>query len=98
MDLAAQLGMTVGGLKRSMTEQELVWWSRYAATKMLPARRLELYLAQIAMMIAQTMGGAKNVRLRDFLFDPPDDEPEEVADVEAAKAFFGFKPRKRKAA
>lgn len=91
MDLALHLGMTEGGLKRAMTERELLRWQRYAAKRMLPMRRIELHLARIALTVAQSMGGASDLTLADFLFDPkeldsndPDDfEPEEIA------AFFG---------
>ena len=61
---------------------------RYAAKRMLPQRRMELYLAQIALMVAQG-AGARDVKLNDFLFDA--DEPEEI---EAAE-FFGFNPRQK---
>lgn len=64
---------------------------------MLPSRRIELYLAQIAMQVAQ-LRGAQNVVLGDFMFDPADTggEDEPTADEEAA--FFDFNPRKRKGA
>lgn len=69
-------------------------WQRYAARRMLPQRRIELYLAQIAMLIATTMGGATGKALTDFMFDPPPDEPPEPADdFEAAAQFFKFRPR-----
>ena len=59
---------------------------------MLPQRRLELYLAQIAMLIAKTMGGAQNVRLTDFMFDPAGpDIADEMTPEEEAEA-FGFRP------
>lgn len=60
---------------------------------MLPSRRVELYLAQIAMQIAMSRG-VQNMELSDFMFDPVDDEDEPTAEEEAA--FFDFKPRKRK--
>lgn len=98
MDLALHMGMTAGGLSRAMSERELMDWQRYAARRMLPMRRIELYLAQIAMVAAKAMGGAKDAKLSDFLFDPePDAEPEDIeeASVDEAKAFFGFSPRKK---
>lgn len=62
MDLALELHMTVEQLKASMTEGEFVMWQHYARKKMLPARRHELYMAQVAQV---TAGG----RLDAFLFD-----------------------------
>lgn len=56
---------------------------------MLPSRRVELYLAQIALVVAKT-AGAKDVDLRDFLFDP--DEELTTDDVHE---FFDFKPRNK---
>lgn len=91
MDLAMQLGGTSDALMRSMTEQEFQRWQVYAQRRMLPWRATHLYLAQIAMLIAQTMGGAKNVRLADFMFDPREKE----ASAEEAAEFFGFNPVKK---
>lgn len=79
-----------------MPEWQFQQWQHYAARKMLPSRRLELYLAQIASVLAQ-VNGAKNAQLTDFLFDPP--EPEAIvgpADPAAAEKFFGFAPRPKK--
>lgn len=74
-----------------MPEWQFAQWQHYAARKMLPNRRLELYLAQIAMWTAKA-AGAKSVQLTDFLFDPvqAQDEPADAAQ------FFGFSPRKKK--
>ena len=93
MDLALHLGSTAGGLSRSMTEAEFGEWQSYAARRMLPMRRVEMYLAQIAMLIAKTMGGHKSSDLRDFMFeavDPAEDEPDDL--VAEARDFFGFSP------
>ncbi len=80
-----------------MPEWQFQQWQHYAARKMLPSRRLELYLAQIACVLAQ-VNGSKNAQLTDFLFDPP--EVVEVvagpADPVAAQKFFGFAPRPKK--
>jgi hypothetical protein len=70
MDLALEFGLPVGMLSRLLTERELLAWNRYSRRKMLPQRRIELYLAQIARLIAVTMGGSK-APLSAFLFDPP---------------------------
>ena len=96
MSLALDLGMPLGQIGK-MPEREFVRWMGYAARKGLPSRRVELYLAQIAWLIAQTMGGAKESTLADFLFDEAtDDADEEVDELEAAKAAFDFKPRNQK--
>jgi hypothetical protein len=71
MDLALEFGLPVGVLSRLLTEREFRAWDRYARRKMLPQRRIELYLAQIAKTVAQSIGGS-NAKLSDFLFDPPD--------------------------
>lgn len=68
MDLALELGRTVEELSESMTERELRLWARYSRQKMLPARRLEVYLAQIALRVAWS-AGADNLSLDDMLFD-----------------------------
>ena len=94
MDLAAQLGMTAAGLSGSMTERELWQWQRYAARRMLPQRRIEMYLAQIALVVAKCMGGAKDASLADFLFDPEPDGGD-AGDLDEAKEFFGFSPTGR---
>jgi len=93
MDLALALGQPVGTLARTMTEGEFSDWTQYAAKRMLPARRTELYLAQIAMFIAQSMGGAKNTHLSDYMFDPDDDEAAGEATADDEAAFFDFRPR-----
>lgn len=77
-----------------LPERVFVGYMRHAQRYMLPFRRFEVYLAQIAMLIAQTMGGAKNVTLKDFLFDPPDEvvdeEPEFEDEAQAAAEYLGL--------
>ena len=86
--------MPAGALARAMPEREFNDWQRYAARRMLPQRRIEMYLAQIAMLIAKTNGGAAGKGLDDFMLDPPPDEPDEPDDdLAAAVEFFGFRPR-----
>lgn len=79
-----------------MPEWQFKQWQHYAARRMLPQRRLELYLAQIALWSAKAAGVA-NPSLTDFLFDPPDgaDEVDAEGEVspEVAASFFGFTPR-----
>lgn len=61
---------------------------------MLPTRRLQLQLAQVAMWTAKG-AGVQNPALEDFLLDPPPAADDLVeADPEDAKQFFEFKPRK----
>jgi len=93
MDLALEFGLPVGVLSRLLTEREFRAWDRYARRKMLPSRRVELYLAQIARYIAQTMGGA-DAPLSAFLFDPQPDAPDEV-DLDEMKKAFGFNPQRK---
>jgi hypothetical protein len=62
MALALELGQSVATLKSTMTEREFRAWEIYASRKMLPTRRIELYLAQIA----RAMAGGK---ITDYLFD-----------------------------
>jgi len=67
-------------------------WQRYAARKMLPSRRLELYLAQIAYLIVCTNGGGAGKSISDFMFDPADttqDDDEELTAEDVAEYFGG---------
>ena len=78
MDLALELKLgTVDELKRRMTMQEFAWWVVYASKKMLPTRRLEYYLARIALV---TGGGV----LDDYLIKVRrEQDPQEAASVAA---------------
>jgi hypothetical protein len=71
-------------------------WQRYAGTRMLPLRRIELYLAQIAYWIAAT-SGAKDSTLQDFMFDSIGDDADDsdADDLDQAIDFFGFAPMKK---
>ena len=75
MDLALEMGMPVETLKCVMTERELGMWRHYASKKLLPARRSELYLAQIAQ--AMSGGPLSNYLLR----SPADVRSDEIADA-----------------
>lgn len=98
MELALELGSPVEQLSRQMTEREFGWWAKRSATQWLPSRRIEWYLAQIAALIATTMGGAKDVTVSDFMLHlEPQTEPQ-VANVVDIRAAFGFAPRRKKAA
>lgn len=76
-----------------MPESELRGWQRYAVRRRLPTRRLELYLAQIALVIARTMGNAQEATLADFLFDPDASSPSSGDELEDLREAFGFSPR-----
>lgn len=96
MDLALELGMTVADLSQQMTERELMQWQRYRMQKMFPVRRMELYSAQLGMIIARTMGNSTNAKLADFILevDIPDDTPMTDEELAELKAEIGFNPVK----
>lgn len=99
MDLALNLSwpsVAVGA--RGMSEREFVRWQHYASKRMLPWRRMECYLAQIAQKIAQTMGGATQATIDDYLFQTPEEPPNDDDDdtLQAAIEAFDFKPRNAK--
>lgn len=67
MNLALELGCTLSELEERLTEKEWLMWLLYDSQYRFPTRRMELYLARIAMVVAQTMGGAQNVSINDYL-------------------------------
>lgn len=71
-------------LAEHLPEKWFMEFQRYAARKLLPQRRSDLYLAQLALVMAKTAGN-KDVTLQDFLFEIE----EEDDSVEAALEFFG---------
>ena len=60
--------MTVAWLSRSMSEREFRAWQRYAATRCMPSRRIEAYMAQIASVIAQVNGNS-DMSIADFILE-----------------------------
>lgn len=58
---------------RDMPAQDLAHYQRYTARRLFPGRRLELLLANLALVLAR-VNGNDSARLEDFLFDPPPDE------------------------
>lgn len=92
MDLALEMGMPYEQLARQMTEREFRAWGEYASRKMLPARRMEWYLAQITRWIAMTMGGAKDAKTSDFMMEFEPVDPYDA--LEEARQALGFPPRK----
>jgi hypothetical protein len=97
MDIALELGRPLSELGR-MSMHEMLQWQAYARRRLLPSRRVEFYLAQIALLIARTMGGATKATLADFLLAPPREELpadfDEDAHLEQMVDAFQFKPRK----
>ena len=89
--MALALGQPVATLARVMGEAEFQEWQLYAATRMLPWRRMEMHLAQIAMWVATSTGSVTNVAIKDFLFDRDD----AAATAEDEIEFFDFKPYKK---
>lgn len=97
MDLALEFGMPMEELKRRMTERELGQWARRAQRHWLPARRMEWYLARIALVVAASFGGNKDAAIEDFLLELEPQQPSKRADADEAREFFGFSPRNKKA-
>lgn len=100
MDLSLQLGRPVEALAREMTERELQLWVRYARERMLPARRIELYLAQLSFICAKGLGVASaNATVEDYLFDgpadPEGDDDNEGDDLEQLMEAFDFRPSRK---
>ncbi len=78
-----------------MPYRDLVLYEVYAAKHLLPGRKSELLLAQLARLVAQTMGGVKDTTLQDFLFDPPEEFSSQEDGLQALKDHIGFNPRKK---
>lgn len=101
MELALHLGGPAERLAREMTELEFQDWGRYSRQHLLPFRRLEVYLAQVAWAVARYMGGNAQVPLSEFLIEfgerQDDDFDGEEVDLDALKASVQFSPRKKPA-
>lgn len=101
MDLALELGWPVSMLSQAMTEREFAKWSAYSHKHKLPSMRIELYLAQIAYLIANAFGGrGEQKSLADYILDFESRDPrkaravdDEDDDVEELKQVLQFKPR-----
>ena len=99
MDLALHLGMTTDHMTQSMTEAELNRWARYASTRGLPYKRIEVLLAQVSFLIARTMGGAKDVKVEDFMLKERREElPANVTRIEDKRKAFNWNPHKKRKA
>lgn len=97
MQLALALGMSADRLEREMTHRELRQWVTFARNNVMPFRRLEIYMQQIALTVAQAVGGNADLTVDDFRIDFGP-EHEQDPDLDASKAAFGFSPRKKAAA
>lgn len=100
MDLALEMGLPFETLAQRMTEREFRAWDRYSQRKYLPARRMEIYMAQLAYYVVAAIGGAENLSVADFLLAPnvaaseaAQDAEVTEQDVEALKAEIGFRAR-----
>lgn len=95
MDLALSFGVSDDWLRKTMTEPQLQRWARYAANPGMPFKRLEIYLAQIALMVARgPIQGAENMTVKDFLMSRADEEEDYEGDdiVNDARDAFGYAP------
>jgi hypothetical protein len=72
---------------RGMPLADLQLYERHTARRGFPARRVELLLAQVALVLAQ-VNGNRNVSLTDFLMDPPDPEADEARREQDMNDFF----------
>ncbi len=96
IDLSFSLGVPLDVL-RDMSASDLTLYQQFTAKRGFPGRRVELLLAQLGQIMAQTMGGAKNTKLSDFLFDPqPEPEEMPVMTIEEIRALHGFSPKKKR--
>lgn len=103
MTLALHLGMTADGLERSITERELGDWQQLAAEDMLPLKRIEMYLAQIAHTAARASGmkkrGGGELTLAEFLFEPVavvEEAANDITPADIVKQFGSRVYRKRR--
>jgi hypothetical protein len=86
--LALELGRTVAELCDDLTVSELRDWQAYARKKLLPKRRVELYLAQIALHVHRSSRDTE-LTLMDFTFDPPEEKPLKQDTAESGAAVIG---------
>ena len=96
MDLALALGMDEEAMSQK-SERWFLGWMRYAEQKWLPQYRVEAYLAQIASVIAQSVGNP-DARIKDFLLDftPKKSRAESATDSAYALANLAQGPGVRK--
>lgn len=78
MELVLALGYkSVAELDATMSQQEFNLWWVYKFKRMLPMRRTEMYLAQIASQLSLlgSAWGGTYFKISDFLFDEPAEKP-----------------------
>lgn len=102
MDLALISGQSLAAM-RATTERDVLAWSKYGRSKGLPFRRLEWFMAQIALMVARgPIQGADSMTIEDFMLNPQtpeqeiDDPADGEGDVDAARDAFEYAPRREK--
>lgn len=87
MDLTLALGFnTVAALEAEMSVAEFEQWYTYRRKKELPSRRMEYYLAQIALQVSQIgqLWGGPSYQFREFMFDEKPAPKRDDADTGAA--------------
>jgi hypothetical protein len=84
IDLSFELSIPAHELAERLPYREFVMYEQYAIKRMLPMRRLEMYLAQIPYINSLIAGGKKE--LDDFLFDFSEQEVD-------LHEFFEFNPK-----
>ena len=89
IDLSFEFGKLPNELAAEMPEADLHMMHLYSQRRLLPQRRLEIMLARLCMYMDAYMGGAKNVKVSDYLLDYV--EEEEMSGEEVAE-YFGFNP------
>ena len=78
---------------RDMPAADVALYQRYTARRLFPGRRLELLLANLALLLAR-VNGAEHLTLQDFLFDPPEEsgaegpEADPIARQRKLEGFF----------
>ena len=95
MDLALAFGMPVAEIRKTMTEPELHLWAKYAVNPGMPFKRLEIYFAQLALMIARgPIEGASDMTVSDFMLTTQEDNQDTGDIVADAREAFGYAPQK----
>lgn len=89
------MGIPEEELAARLTNRSFLRYMHYASRWMLPARRLQMQLAQAAYWSSKA-SGVSGLNVEDFLFDPQPQQVEAEADPEEAKAYFQFNPRPKK--
>ena len=67
-------------LLRGMPLADLQLYQRYTARRGFPGRRVELLLAQVALVLA-SVNGNHDAELADFLFDPAEPDTPDSRDL-----------------